>query len=509
MKIAIIDAYHEFHFELIKKLQGEFQHELVYLLSGTPNNFHGNIDRSIKLRSELTKNKILNNEITDFLFPSSILKLNQDNWYIDEKLLEKTKSVESLFLRLTDRSATLPISVHERRFYFLIILNYFYSLIKEKEIDYLICFDTPHSFPSNCFYELAKLLNVEVIRLEYHYLPNYSLVIKGFDMPDVSSDYLKNANIQEIEESLPDDVLKDLAPNNSFVQSYVAAGNKEISEYNLASKTKLYSKYISKKTTNLIQGLFPFFFKKEILHFTSLNELHNRFKYRMAINEPLKRIYKLNLYYNKLATVPDLSVPYIYFGLHMQPEKTSLPLGGEFGNQFLAIKLISKYLPEGWRLIVKEHPNQFNLRKVANANFRSTQFYDAIQELKNVDLAKLSTSSSELIQKSRIVTTITGTTGMEALTIGRPVLCFGQAYYKSCKAVVNVTSKEDLITGIEYLCSLSAEEVEKELKRYISYYLDKGYLVKASNWESKMELSSVDRKSQIENLASALNSLIQ
>jgi len=55
---------------------------------------------------------------------------------------------------------------------------------------------------------------------------------------------------------------------------------------------------------------------------------------------------------------------------------------------------------------------------------------------------------------------------------------------------------------------MDTEQIEKELARYICFYLDKGYLVKTSNWETKLNLSKLDRQTQIENLATALNKYI-
>lgn len=506
--IAVLDAYHEFHFEVLQRLQTTPDFKLSYLLTGSPKNFKGDVDKILKTRKNLFSDETSTNEITDFLYPSSIIKLKENDWKVDPDLLQKTKKLESLFLRLTDRSATLPIAVHERRMYFLILLNYFYVLLKEKSITHLICFDTPHSFVSICLYELAKILEIKIIRLEYHYLPDYSIVIDEYEIPLIEKGYLEGLSKKEILDKLPAAVKDNLTPINSFVDSYVKAGNKEIASNDPLSNLKLYSKYLVKYSTNLIQGIFPFLFKDEILHFTSLNEIHNRLKYRWSINKPLKRLLKLNLYYNKLAEHPDTSVPYIYLGLHMQPEKTSLPMGSEFGNQFLIIKMLSECMPDNWKLYVKEHPNQFNLRKVANANFRSTWFYDAIDDLKNVSLVRLDVPSDELIQHSKMVATITGTTGMEALTSGKPVLCFGEAYYRACEAVCNISTIEDLKVGIIKLEKLQAEEIEKELARYISYYLDKGYLVEAANWETKLDLSTLDRQTQIDNLTIALNKFI-
>jgi hypothetical protein len=219
----------------------------------------------------------------------------------------------------------------------------------------------------------------------------------------------------------------------------------------------------------------------------------------------LIKLYQLNKHYKKIAQESDLSVPYIYYGMHMQPEKTTTPLGGHFDNQLAAITILSQSLPNGWKLLVKEHPNQFNFRKVANQSVRDIYFYKAIQKLANVELVSLNLPSSELIKKARMVATITGTLGWESLMAGKPALVFGDAYYRACTAVGNISDLGSCKAEILRLSEIDAKTISKAVLRYLAYYHEMGIIVEASNWESKVNHSSLERKDQIKNLIESIN----
>lgn len=59
--------------------------------------------------------------------------------------------------------------------------------------------------------------------------------------------------------------------------------------------------------------------------------------------------------YNKLAEYPDVSANFVYFALHYEPERTTVPDGRLFGFQLYAIRMLAEALPVGWRIYVKEH----------------------------------------------------------------------------------------------------------------------------------------------------------
>lgn len=145
--------------------------------------------------------------------------------------------------------------------------------------------------------------------------------------------------------------------------------------------------------------------------------------------------------YDRAARAADFSLPYVYVPLHYQPEASTSPLGGAYVDQWLMIELLSKTVPDGWRLYVKEHRFQFD-KKGSGDQTRSTDFYRRIAALPNVRLVSATTPPFELIDQARAVATVTGTSGWEALLRGRPALVFGRAWYASCEGAFAVDSAE-------------------------------------------------------------------
>lgn len=504
MRIAVLDVYHEFHFEVLKKLRERTGCEYVYAVTGTRQNFHGNAEHIDQMMQELFGSSTILDPVSRFLFPENLSKLVTENWVLDQDFLAGAHDVESYFLRLTDRGAAFHLPVHIRRQYYLILANYFRKILLDTRPDVLLTFDTPHSFSSHTFYRLAHRSGVHSVRLEHHFIENHSLLL-SWQLPSIPDAFAKSNSTSELHNMLSPELKQDFA----VYSSYIGAANKResrklISGASSSSILRLAFRFLKKGSANIIMGLFPYFFKKELLHFTSLNGIKSRLWYRIIINVRLFRLLKLNLHYNRIAIHPDLSRDYVFFGMHMQPEKTSQPLGGEFDHQLLPIVLLSRSLPEGWMLYVKDHPNQFNERKIPNANYRNALFYDTVLRLPNVRFVSLDVSSSELIRNARVVSTLTGTMGWEGLRQGKPVIAFGETYYRPCRAVRSPGSVSECRDAIRELSTMDAAAVERELMRYLAFFEQEGYLVRASNWEAKMAHSSLSREQQVDNLTAGI-----
>ena len=146
--------------------------------------------------------------------------------------------------------------------------------------------------------------------------------------------------------------------------------------------------------------------------------------------------------YASVAGAPVPGKKYVYVPLHYQPERTSVPEGGEFGDQWLLVNLLAQALPEGWYVYVKEHVSQFS-DKLQGHQGRTLDYYDELLRLKNVRLIDLSADPFGLIDKAQAVATLTGTAGLEGLLRGTPVLVFGEAWYRACEGAFTVRSLQN------------------------------------------------------------------
>ncbi len=160
----------------------------------------------------------------------------------------------------------------------------------------------------------------------------------------------------------------------------------------------------------------------------------------------LSLLYKRKLYktFNSLIQTPDLTQKYIVFFLHYQPERTSLPEGGIYGQQWMIIRQLSMSLPKNWTLLVKEHPSTFTGRY--DVRYRRPEYYKHISNLPNTKLVSIETDTFDLIDSSRFIVTITGTVGVQSLMRGVPVIVFGCASYRQFKdSVFYIDNIDDLI----------------------------------------------------------------
>lgn len=128
----------------------------------------------------------------------------------------------------------------------------------------------------------------------------------------------------------------------------------------------------------------------------------------------------------------DLTGDYAYFPLHMDPEAAMMVFAPFCTDQAAVIEAIAKSLPAGMRLVVKEHVMMLGKRDVS--------FYRRIAGLPNVELVSPKFSTFDLMQRSRLTITISGTAGWEAFCLGIPTLVVGHSYYADLGSGVVVES---------------------------------------------------------------------
>lgn len=504
MGIALIDIYQEFQFELLEKLLAKSNYKFRFGIVGDDHLCHGDIDKIKKIQHRIFKDcNVVNHSF--FLDKTKFNSAPTNSWMVTQELLLEIKHIETTFYTLTDRSAAIPIPSSEIRLYYLTLLNYFLHVIKDNEIQLGFTFDTPHSYYSHLFYELLKHFKIPVLKIEYHFIPDHVLLISNDNLPRTPNDFLSGATSDELLNRLDPLLRKNLSNGNKYFENYKA---KEQLKTNSVPPLKLALEYTKKSGMNTLAGFYEKMNATELRHFTSLNGIPSGIKYRKVANDKVQELYKLRKYYSSISTTPDKSENFIYLGLHMQPEKSSLPIGGDYENQLLIAGTIAAALPEGMELYVKEHPNQFNPKKLANANFRSEEFYDALAKLPNTKLIKLGYPSDDLIRRASIVATVSGSIGWEALILNIPVLTFGQSYYYGCNGCRYVRNIEECKEAIEYLTALSKDEIYTSLLKYLIYYHEEGLLINGSSWEAIINLEDSDRDKKLDNMVAQISKRI-
>jgi len=150
--------------------------------------------------------------------------------------------------------------------------------------------------------------------------------------------------------------------------------------------------------------------------------------------------------YNRLAQPVRFDKPFVYLAMSYQPEKSTSPNGDEFVHQLLAIRTLSASLPDGWQLIVREHPSQFIASKSRHYGefFRDPRYYESILQFENTALGPMDADPYELMDKAEAVASVGGSSCFEALVRGRRALLFGHAWYVGCPGLSVVRTTADV-----------------------------------------------------------------
>lgn len=164
-----------------------------------------------------------------------------------------------------------------------------------------------------------------------------------------------------------------------------------------------------------------------------------------------------------LEVIPVRSV---FFALHYQPEQSTLAQGLWHANQTALVENISKSLPLGYTLVVKEHP--------WGRGNRPLWQYRHMNGLYNVMFCDA--PSKQIIQRVQAVVTVTGTVMMEALAFDKPAVMLGRNYFEFSDLIYRVPHIQELP---EVLARILVDgdyhaqpDREERLHRFLMAYLD-------------------------------------
>jgi hypothetical protein len=168
--------------------------------------------------------------------------------------------------------------------------------------------------------------------------------------------------------------------------------------------------------------------------------------------------------------LPDLAGKrFVYYPLHVEPETALHGLSPEYFYQHALIAAVSRDLPAGVYLAVKEAYGSLG-RRPAN-------FYRQVADLKNVVWVDVWERGFDCARQANAVVTICGTAGLEAVTSGTPVIAFGRHNIYNFLPSVQVVEDETMLAGYlrNALCRNDAERVSAEGKRLLRAIVDESF----------------------------------
>ena len=147
----------------------------------------------------------------------------------------------------------------------------------------------------------------------------------------------------------------------------------------------------------------------------------------------------------------DLSdQPFVYYPLHMEPEVALQGMSPEYFFQLGCIAAVSRDLPAGTLLAVKE--------TFAALGRRPADFYDQIRAFKNVVMIDPLEFGLDVVRQCAVVVTITGTGGFEGAVIGKPVISFGR--HNQYNILPHVSVVTDELNLAEYIRDALDEDAD-------------------------------------------------
>jgi len=158
----------------------------------------------------------------------------------------------------------------------------------------------------------------------------------------------------------------------------------------------------------------------------------------------------------------DKKYKYIYYPLQMQPEASTSARTPFLMNQLSVIENISKSLPLGYKLLVKEHPLAIGLRFF--------WYYKQIDLLPNVQIVSNNYSGRDLIKFSELVIGGGGTSTFEAIYLGKKHILLGNFCYMQSSMLRYVDNIKNLHNEIVSFLDFEIKNKEDEKKRMIEYF---------------------------------------
>jgi len=153
---------------------------------------------------------------------------------------------------------------------------------------------------------------------------------------------------------------------------------------------------------------------------------------------------------------------FVYFPLHVEPERSILITSPFYSDQIEVITNIAKSLPVGWKLYVKEHGS------MELYFWRDQSFYKDIIKLQNVKLVHPSVNPKDILEKCDLVTTIAGTAGLEALFFEKPVITFSDIIYSKLPNVFRINDKNKIPETVRKALSLTPNK--EGIRKLVSLY---------------------------------------
>lgn len=349
----------------------------------------------------------------------------------------------------------------EREDFIFDLATQWYNTLLNYKIDTVIYSVTPHRGFDFIIYLVAKYLGIDTLMFRPSFEPSFI-----YGLEDILGEPLKidNSNISGFDRNKLLDKCKKFQEDQKFTPDYMINQQKTNNLKTRLSKltSKIRPSRILKTDLNANKyrhidyyGLFP----------KNIDTAYVDSVVSLKSIQALKKAC-----YDEVRELPENPAEnYLLFALHYQPEETTVPTAGRFYNQLSVIKQLAQQLPNGWKLLVKEHTSQFH-PKMDGYKGRYKEFYSRVAQFENVVLIDPGIHSRQLLKKVKAVVTLTGTIGIESLLCGVPVILFGNAWYRNIPGVIDIGRNPKLLERIDQVLMHLPEVKDEQIFAYVQEF---------------------------------------
>ena len=453
---------------------------------------------------------------------------------LDNSIYEKFLNCEQIHNKMLDFLSPTghEFSLIELRKNYVITLEFCLSLIKNYKPELVFFTNIPHSYHTAVLYEVCKILNIPTIVMR-ETLPGIYI----YEKIEENKTEVYFGNKKKIENSylIKKKILKNFLSENHS-NFFTKLRNHKLTKskfYNLKPYFIILIIFFIERIFILIKDIIKNLIKSIIFKFNHFFKLGHKLKFQNPLNLPeswkifhkdlekstnselyiAKKLFhedikKFNIYnnYKKNICSPKLNQKFVYFPLHFQPEATTYPYGNFYIDQINAIKMLSNFIDNETKIYIKEHPDTFNLSRTAwyrGLFSRDKKFYSDILKLNKTFFIDINYNSNELIDNCLFVSTITGTSALQASLRNKNSVVFGNCWFKNCEGIYSINHNNTLIKFIE----------EKRYNRQIDRAKLEGFFqyFDANSFEtSKSNILKIDDNFNLiaDNFLSEVNELI-
>lgn len=421
----------------------------------------------------------------------------------DEDIMQSIAFEKALALKMMDRLdlGRNTFTFSNREMFFNKLLKYWINIIEHYNINLIISPSIPHRVFDYVLYIVAKMKNIDVIMFQMSPFPDSSFLIDTVsNTPKYLKEYLQTETPSELvlRSDIAEKLEKVRQDYNVAIPAYMIKQQKDIDNRSL-------TKNMFNRIKNLISEPFGQFKKDDSYYIMKTDDLpykkdNRHYQRKIARYSNAHYLKKLKEGYQKVAIKPDFDKKYVFVALHYQPEETSSPTGGIFGDQILIIELLNAFLDDEYQIYIKEHKTQL-YPDHDGAMSRNKNYYKYTLEISDrVHFIDMETTPFDLIDGAAATVTISGTTGWESAVRGTPALVFGRAWYEDMPGVFKVKTLRDLEKNwskiLELKNNIDIKEIEEYHKKLQSFFIDAPHY---KFFQNKVERSAEENSNNIFN----------